>query len=300
MIGIDISKDTFDVYSQASDHYQYSNDASGFRTFIKTLSSSSWAVMEATGSYCLRLANSLHYRDIAVSVVNPLVIKRYIQMKLRRTKTDKSDAFMIASYAADQPLVIWKPDPSYVEMSKDLYRTLGLYIKQRTALKNRLHSLTVKGVKTGLLIRSINRQLRHLDKEIVSIEIELETLLFEHEGHMLTHLTTIPGVGRKTAMQLIVVTNGFRNFSHSKQLIAFLGLAPVERRSGSSIPGKSYISKVGDRSLRSHLFMCSFTAYMYNASCKALFDRLVAKGKSKKLALIAVCNKLLKQAFAIA
>ena len=90
--------------------------------------------MEATGSYCLRLANSLHYRDIAVSVVNPLVIKRYIQMKLRRTKTDKSDAFMIASYAADQPLVLWKPDPSYVEMSKDLYGTIGLYIKQRTAL----------------------------------------------------------------------------------------------------------------------------------------------------------------------
>ena len=259
-IGIDISKDTFDVYSQASGHCQYSNDVPGFRKFIKALTKECWVVMEATGSYCLRLANYLHCRDIAVSVVNPLVIKRYIQMKLRRTKTDKSDAFMIASYAIDQPLVLWKPDPSHVEMSKDLYGTIGLYIKQRTALKNRLHSLTVKGVRTGLLIRSIKRQLKCLDNEIMRIEIELETLLFDHEGQMLTHLTTIPGVGRKTAMHLIVVTNGFRNFSHSKQLIAFLGLAPVERRSGSSIRGKSYISKVGDRSLRSHLFMCSFTA----------------------------------------
>ena len=101
-------------------------------------------------------------------------------------------------------------------------------------------------------------------------------------------------------MQLIVVTNGFRNFSHSKQLIAFLGLAPVERRSGSSIRGKSYIRKGGDRSLRSHLFMCSFTPCSHNTACKALYERLIAKGKSKKLALIAVCNKLLKQTFAIA
>lgn len=299
-VGIDISKDTFDVYSNEGGYGQYPNDRSGFRAFIKTLETNSWVVMEATGSYCLPLATYLYGRDVQVSVVNPLVVKRYIQMKLRRTKTDKSDAYMIASYAAEQPLKLWEPEPAYLALSKDLNGTISLYIKQRTALKNKLHSLSAKCITTGLLIRSIKRQLKQLDKEILRLEEEMESLLREHEGELLTHLTTIPGVGRKTAMQLIVVTGGFRNFGHSKQVSAFLGLAPMERRSGSSIRGKSYISKVGDKSLRSRLFMCSFTACVYNTACRALYERLVAKGKSKKLALIAVCNKLLKQAFAIA
>ncbi len=298
--GIDISKDTFDVYSDSAGHRQYSNDRSGFRSFIKTLRTNSWSVMEATGSYGLPLAAYLYSRDLAVSVVNPLVVKRYIQMKLRRTKTDKSDAFMIARYASEQPLERWEPEAGHITRCKDLYGTIQLYIKQRTALKNQLHSLESKDLNTGLLVRSMRRQLKNLEKETGLLYAELESLLREHEGVLLTHLTTIPGIGRKTAMQLIVVTNGFRSFSHSKQVIAYVGLAPMERRSGSSIRGRSYISKVGDKSLRSRLFMCSFSACAYNAACKALYDRLVGKGKSKKLALIAVCNKLLKQAFAIA
>ena len=83
-------------------------------------------------------------------------------------------------------------------------------------------------------------------------------------------------------------------------MISFFGLALCERSSGTSIKGRSYISKVGAGTVRNHLFMCSFTACIYNRQCKALYDRIVAKGKSKKLALVAVCNKLLKQAFGIA
>ncbi len=76
-------------------------------------------------------------------------------------------------------------------------------------------------------------------------------------------------------------------------LCSYAGLTPVIRQSGSSVKGRPRISKIGNQKLRNLLFMCSFNA------CKAIYDRLVAKGKSKKLALIAVCNTLLKQAFAI-
>ena len=298
-VGIDISKDTFDAFSSKSGHHQYTNERDGFKAFMKALDAKSWVVMEATGSYSFMLAHYLYDEGIAVSVINPLVIKRYIQMKLRRLKTDKSDAQMIARYAVEQPLECWEPEPAYIEESKDLYGTHSLYIKQRTALKNRLHSLAVKGVGTGSLVRSIKRQIKHLAGEISRLEKDLETLMREHEGDLFTRLTSIPGVGKKTAMQLIVVTGGFKNFHNAKQVSAYVGLAPVERRSGSSIRGRSYISKVGDRTLRNHLFLCSFTACMYNPSCRALYERIVAKGKSKKLALIAVCNKLIKQAFAI-
>ena len=101
-------------------------------------------------------------------------------------------------------------------------------------------------------------------------------------------------------MVLIVSTNGFRDFKSASQVSSFFGLAPNERSSSSSVRGKTRISKIGDPLLRNHLFLCSFTASVHNPQCKALFDRIVLKGKSKKLALIAVCNKLIKQSYGIA
>ena len=101
-------------------------------------------------------------------------------------------------------------------------------------------------------------------------------------------------------MLLLIYTNGFRDFVSYKQLISYFGLAPTERSSGSSIRGRSRINKNGDGTIRNHLFMCSFTACVHNSQCKALYEWLIAKGKSNKLALIAVCNKLLKQAFGVA
>ena len=150
------------------------------------------------------------------------------------------------------------------------------------------------------MIRAIKRQLVQLKKERSLLEQELESLIKSNEAKLLSRLITIPGIGKKTAVLMMVSTSNFETFSSYRQVSSFLGLAPNERSSGSSIRGKSRISKTGDGLLRNHLFMCSFTACIHNPQCKALFDRIVAKGKSKKLALIAVCNKLIKQAFAIA
>ena len=113
-------------------------------------------------------------------------------------------------------------------------------------------------------------------------------------------MQSIPGIGLKTALFLIVVTDGFRKFENSKQLCSYAGITPTIRESGSSVRGRSRISKVGNRKLRNLLFMCSMSAYQQNKGCKETFDRITNKGKSKKLALIAVSNKLLKQSFAIA
>ena len=113
-------------------------------------------------------------------------------------------------------------------------------------------------------------------------------------------MKSIPGLGDKTAALLIVLTEGFTKFENAGQLCNYAGITPTIRRSGSSVRGRSRISKAGNRKLRNLLFLCSFSACKYNKACRAIYERIVAKGKSKKLALIAVCNKLLKQAFAIA
>ena len=298
-VGMDISKDTIDVYDSDAGHFQFENNPKGFSLLKKRLSADHWCAMEATGCYHQRLAIYLYEHGIRLSVLNPLVVKRFIQMKLNHVKTDKSDARMIFRYASEQPLSLWVPEAGYVVECKRCQSAIRLYFKQRTALKNMLHSLLTGGQAKDKLVRSINRQIKNLDKEIGLLEIEMEQLIKSNEQGLYSRLNTIPGIGRKTAMILIVSTNGFRDFESASQVTSFFGLAPNERSSGSSVKGRTRISKIGDPLLRNHLFLCSFTASVHNPKCKALFDRIVGKGKSKKLALIAVCNKLIKQAYGI-
>lgn len=298
-IGIDVSKDTLDVFGPVSGYLHVENNLKGFRELKKRISKDAWCVMEATGSYHQRLAEYLYEKDIAVSVVNPLVVKRFIQMKQQRNKTDKSDAKMIALYAREQPLKLWEPAPKYIQECKILNASIALYFKQSTALKNKQHSLESKGAK-GPVLQSVKRQIKHLQKEITILEEQIEMLIKEYEPELLTNISSIKGIGKKTATLLIANTNAFETFDSYRQLSSYFGLSPVERTSGSSIRGRSHISKKGNPAIRNHLFLCSFTACEYNPQCKALYERIVAKGKSKKLALIAVSNKLLKQVFAVA
>jgi transposase len=300
IFGIDISKDVFDVYNESFGHKRYSNNEKQIKSFISALPEGAHCVMEATGCYHYRLAMLLHDKSIGVSVINPLVIKRFIQMKLKRVKTDKSDALMIYNYGCNQELDYWQPEAKYIEQGRELLSLIQIYLKQSTALKNRLHALQSRGTNKGKIVTSIKRQLRGLKKEQQLLENEVENLVKENEPSLFSRLKTIPGIGNKTAILLMLNTANFKDFSSYKQVSSFLGLAPNERSSGSSIRGRSRISKTGDGLVRNHLFMCSFTACIHNPQCKALFERIVAKGKSKKLALIAVCNKLIKQAFAIA
>lgn len=132
------------------------------------------------------------------------------------------------------------------------------------------------------------------------MEEKLTQIVKQEHQELLTRLESISGLGRKTSIMLIVLTDGFERFTSASELCSYSGLTPIIRQSGTSVRGRARISKMGNRKLRNLLFMCSFTACKNNKAYKALYDRIVAKGKSIKLALIAVCNKLLKQAFAIA
>ena len=300
IIGIDVSKSSLDVFSLSKGHDCFTNDKKGFKLLLSKYDKLGIFVMEATGCYHHLLAVHLYELGVSVSVVNPLVIKRFIQMKLQKLKTDKNDSKMICMYGREQVLEAWNPPPVYISKCKSMYGAIALYLKQSTALSNVLHSLTSSGITTGKLVLSLKRQLRYLKKEVTNLELEIAKEIRKYDSILLTTLKSIPGIWTKTSMLLLIYTNGFRDFVSSKQLISYFGLSPSERSSGSSIRGRSRISKNGDGTIRNHLFMCSFTACKINTQCHALYTRIVNKGKSKKLALIAVCNKLLKQAFGIA
>ncbi|MGY6648316.1 IS110 family RNA-guided transposase [Wenyingzhuangia sp. IMCC45574] len=297
--GIDISKDVFDVYDSKGVYHQFENKASGFRKFIKLLSSDSHCVMEATGYYHSRLAYYLLEKEISVSVENPLKIKRFIQMGLSKIKTDKSDAKLIYEYGVSQSPCLWKGSSQHQQECLQIVSLMSVYTKQSTQLKNKIHGEEVLGIPSKVVLKSLKEQLKSLQKELLKLELALEEMVKEEHEYKVTLLKSIPGIGEKTALMMLVFTDGFNRFESSKELCSYAGLTPIIRESGSSIKGRPRISKMGNGRLRNLLFMCSFNACKYNKSCKELYDRIVAKGKSKKLALIAVCNKLLKQAFAI-
>ena len=300
IFGVDISKDVFDVVDHTGSHDQYCNDGQGFSKFKKSLPARALVVMEATGYYHYLLAQYLSKNGVDCAVVNPLSIKRFVQMRLAKVKTDKADAGAIRDYAMINDVSLYSPLDSVQAECLQLFRLLENYKKQLTAVKNKQHGEDTLGRPSKRVYHSLNRTRKHVEAEVIGIEAEiLQLVKKEYEGQI-TLLKSIPGLGMKTILFLIVTTSGFSRFDNASQLCSYAGITPTERTSGSSVRGRARISKVGNKRLRNLLFMCSFTACQHNKACKDQYDRIVAKGKSKKLALLAVSNKLLHQAFAIA
>lgn len=256
--GVDISKDVFDVYSEANGHQQYVNTCSGFKSFLKHLSANSLVVMEATGYYHYRLAQYLHHHEIGVSVVNPLQVKRFIQVKLAKVKTDKSDAKAICSYGETNQVPLYNALSEVQAECLQLFRLLDIYLKQRTSTKNKLHGEEALGIPSRFVYRSLERNLKHLDKEIHCLESRLLELVKKDYQHQLSLLKSIPGLGIKTALFLVVITEGFSKFESANQLCSYVGITPTIRESGSSIRSRGRISKLGNKKLRNLLFLCSF------------------------------------------
>lgn len=298
--GIDISKDVFDVMGSDGLFHRFSNDSSGFKKFVKLMRSNPHCVMESTGVYHLRLAYYLVSLNIKVSVENPLSIKRFIQMKLSKIKTDKSDSKMIYEYAVLNNPRLWKGQTKNQIECSHLLSLSNLYTKEIIVLKNKLHSEEAQGSPVPRVVRSIKRSISYFKKEIESLELVVLKLVKEEYQDLHSRVKSIPGLGAKSSALLIVLTEGFERFNTASELCSFAGLTPIIRESGSSIRSRPRISKMGNKRLRKILFICSFSASKHNKACRELYNRIVAKGKSKKLALVAVCNKLLKQAFAIA
>jgi transposase len=301
--GIDISKTFFDVAIVKQGNYVYykfSNDESGFKALLKVLIADSQVIMEASGPYYLRLANCLYDQGINVSVINPLVIRRFCQMRMSRAKTDKKDARLIAEYGKTERPSLWQPPQKHVVTLQQMEALLFTLNKEHTALSNQLGSFEDSGMLDQGLKKVISKELKHKEALIKVLTTDMEYLAEQHYAEMLSNLKSIPGMGKKTAMMLITLSGGFSRFDDYRKLSSYIGLCPRIFESGTSVKGKARICKMGMSRIRAMLYICSWSAKRCNKACKHLYERLIARGKAKKLALIAIANKLLKQAFAIA
>lgn len=302
-IGIDISKDTFDVaipQVEGFDSFQLANDTVGFEALLAKLPAESCCVMEATGAYYCALAVFLHEHQQLVSVVNPLSVSHFSRMLLRRAKTDKADARLLSQFGAQQQPPLWQPLPVHLTALRQELAVLEQLNKQRLALSNQRKSLALVPQHSQRALQVIGAQIESLDGAIGQLEGDMHQSMKDNYPGLFQLLQSIPGIGPKTALVLVAVTQGFTAFDNFKQLVAYVGLAPRHYQSGKSVKGKTAICKMGMQHVRCLLYLCAQTAKKSNPVCKALFERLRLKGKPFKLAKIAVAAKLLKQAFAIA
>jgi transposase len=301
--GIDVSGDTLDICYQSPEGSlewcKCSNNAEGFKEIWQHTGKLYHFVMESTGVYQLPFCFFLESKKARYSVVNALQIKRYIQMKLERNKTDKKDAFHICMYGLDHnPECYQMPSHLYFEC-RAINNAIETITTEITSFKNKLHSLSKLDIDSKVIVAGYKKILRDLQAELKKFETELYKKLEAWQPALLKRVRSVVGIGKRATAILIVTTQGFKHTETYQQLISYAGLSPKEYSSGSSIRGKVRICKQGGSLLRHTLYMCALNAKETNGACKELFDRLVAKGKNKKLAVIAVANKLLKQVFGV-
>ena len=178
--------------------------------FKKTIKKDSLCVMEVTGIYHLNIAKFLFKKKIDVSVVNPLRIKRFFQMLLKRNKTDKADAKMIATYGDNQKPNLWEPCSEKMEQSKDIYKIMDQMIRFRAGLKNKLSALVTKEAMI-FAIKEIKKQILLVSESILNLENKINELVKEEDAELLTNLKSISGIGERTATLLIISTDRFKN-----------------------------------------------------------------------------------------
>lgn len=303
VIGIDISKASFDVSYQLNNgsfyHSKFDNESKGFKSFRKLLSQNDHCVMEASGPYYLSLSHFLFEEGIKISVVNPLQIKHFVRMRMIKAKTDKKDAQMIALYGQSEHPDLWTPAHELVIQLQQINTAIEGLHKQASILNNQLEAFNQSPVRDQELINMLRALLRTVKSKIAKLEARMAEITQRHYSNTYKALTSIPGIGNKTAIMLIIITNNFTRFDSSKKLSAYVGLAPRIFESGTSIKGKGHITKMGNRHMRKLLYMCAWTAKKHNTQCKEMHERLAKKGKPEKLIKVAIANKLLRQAFAI-
>lgn len=246
--------------------------------------------LEATGSYHQRLTAALLEAGERVKVLNPAQANYFAKSQARRNKTDRVDALMLAVYGKER-----QPAPSLATDTslQSLARELNALQDDITRLKNRLEAAE-HGLTHPEVAASIKRRIAALEEEKAALQERLERETRCLHERDLTLLESIPGIGTRSACLFLSEVGDIRRFPSAPKLVAFAGLSPMEVRSGSSVNKQTRISRLGSSTLRRILYMPALVAMRHNPIIKAFYERLVAKGKNKKSALLACAAKLLR------
>lgn len=302
-IGIDVSKDTFMVAFPNGKNFKtesFVNNPNGIRKFLKKLHpGEDQCILEATGTYSMTLLYLLDKAKVAASMLNPKQSKNFARMMLEGSKTDKRDACLLAMYGQRMTPNVYKMPSETIMRLKQKRTVLRQLRQQRSATLNVKESIEVLPVIDKSSRNALNNIIIQLDKQIRNLEKDMFDTSSSEFEIQLKKLLTIKGIGLALATSLLITTNGFASFNNAKQVSRYLGMCPTYQQSGTSIHFNGSISHAGDSQIRGQLYLAAMSAIRCNAACKEFYERLRADGKSGKLALVAVGNKLIRQAFAV-
>ncbi len=306
----------------------FTEDAEGYARLLDRLGPPSelLVVMEATGHYWKNLFVTLAAHGVAVALINPLRTHRFAGEDLARTKTDAIDALGLARFGAQKrPAATRLPDAATEEL-RELVRLRDRLVQDFGDRVRQLHRLVdlgfpeftryVKGLDSELATAllqdyptaqafqgvSVTRlaRLRYdgLRRRLRTLEGDIERTLNDHEVGSL--LTTIDGIGPQTAARLVAELGDPARFRSAAALAAFVGVVPALRQSGKRTGTRAGLTAIGHGPLRAKLWMPTLTAVRKNPWVRAYYDRLRARGKLPKVALVAAMRKLLIAVYTVA
>jgi len=288
-IGVDIAKHKLDVSFSDQRVVSFENNQSAFKLLLKEIENKSQTrvVMEATGGYEKPLAHFLQDHGVAVSIINAKRVRDYAKALGLLAKNDVIDAKVIRMFAdAVNPKLLPAANDTQQALDAQVHRREQL-VKQRAMEKQHLETVGNKDA-----VRSIKRTITFLDKEIERIEKTIKALIKADSTltEKVDRLSAIKGIGDITALTLIADLPELGQLSN-KEISALVGVAPFCRDSGTQ---KGKRTTWGGRiQVRSILYMAALSAVQYNPPLKAFYNRLLMKGKTKKVALVACMRKLL-------
>lgn len=289
-VGIDVSKDTLDVHEHPAGSFErFTNEPKGIKALLDWLGLKREAlvVLEATGGYEAHVASELGIAGFHVAVVNPRQVRDFAKAIGRLAKTDRIDAHVLALFAERvRPEPRTLPDDNSRELEAILSRRHQL-IEMITAENNRLEHARVLTVRKGILehIKWLKRQLKDVDKELGGA-LRASPVWREKEDL----LRSVPGVGFVTAASLVALLPELGS-ANRKAIASLVGVAPFNRDSGR-LSGKRTIYG-GRAAVRAVLYMATLVGVRLNPVLKSSYRALLARGKTKKTALVACMRKLL-------
>ncbi len=305
-LGIDISKQKFNVClrnpQEKLKHKVFANTEAGFQQLaawlVKQNATRVHACLEATGTYGEAIALFLHQAGHQVSVINPAAVKAYAGAQLSRTKTDKVDAELIARFCLTQHLPVWTPPAPEVRELQAFVRRLEALVEMHTAEGNRLEATTAED---DVVRRSIKEHLGYLDAEIKGTEKLIRQHINNHPGlkAQSSLLDSIPGIAQTTAAILLAEITDISQYRSARQVAAYAGLVPRERHSGSSVRGRTRLSKIGNARLRKALYFPAITALRCSPFFQAWAKGLRERGKCKMSVIGAAMRKLIHLAYGV-
>lgn len=308
-VGVDVASETLAVAVTTGPGqstlaaFTVTNDPDGFAELeaaLQALDTSPAEVLvclEATGVYGEALCYWLHARAYRLSVEDAAKVRR--AMPVAGAKTDALDARRIADYAARylDELRPWTPADAVVEQVQTLLTMREQLVRERTAKQNALHVLRRKAVQTPLALRIAGDAVDYLAERIKEIDREVRRLVSQHPtiGPAVALLVSIPGVGHLLAAHIVVATAGFTAPLVAKRFAAYVGICPLDYESGTSVRGRPSSRGYGPSAIRKLLYLASMRLVSIEGSAyQAYFRRKKAEGKSGRLVLNNVGNKLVR------